>query len=643
MVELEGIEIPIIIDASQMRSGLNEAQRAIENFGNSARSTAGTVQDAGGRMRESLAEPAAGLDQAERSVEDFGSTTADTASKVATSGDSMTQTYKETADAVANASSRTSEMASRAEDASGRIVTANDRMGGSYKNVALGMSQTMTSAFSLYQSIDNIEKKQYALEKANLAAQRSTEAVDQAQKDYNEAVEKFGTDSVEAKDALDKLNLSKDAAELADERVKISQNNVNDSMTMAALTVIPAVISGFDGLTRTWKSFSGLDPGGLIGKIKDAFSALGSDKIGILAGVGFGIGSLYTTFKMLNATTKEEKELYTGLAMVMNAATVAMWALNAAKAFGVALTPVVGLAIVAAAGVAAATTYALSSMYGAKTEAPSGVPTAPGAGGTVGGVGGGGAGWTATPGRAITQAESLKAGELTLQGLKPGTQAWYQAGGPGLGFQEMPTVTPGAGMTPEQMAGAGLGEYTRQTGLFVPNEEMLIRDDIAFKISAGANKGKYKWTRQGPAEEKYFTMEDLKRIQRGDYVEDYERDLRPWFTYGFEERADELGNVWLQGKHFQKGGLVLGDTLGLIERDEAVLPLTNPRAMGAIATALRVGERSVIDMEIPRAMQAISAAIGGGTTNNYITFNIDGSRDVDLVMNEIARKLWGRL
>jgi hypothetical protein len=517
MVEIEGISISIKADAGGVSAGLQQAGTAVKTFGTDLQKTGADAKTLGTNMTASA----------------------------------------------------------------GAVKESGTRMEGSMKGLALGMSQTMTSAFSLYQSFDNIEKKQYALEKATLASKKATEAVDQAQKDYNETVEKYGADSAEAQDALDKLNLSKEAAALADEREKISQNNVNDSMMTAGLTVIPGVISGIDGLTRTWKTFSGLDPAGLAGKLKDAFSGLGSDKIGILAGVGFGFGSVLTTFKALTAKTKEEKNLWTGLAMAMNALTAATWALNIAKAVGLTLSTLgMGALVVAAAGIAAAATWALASQYGAEVEPP--------------------------PEDLSTTPPS---GEKTPPSTPTATRK---------PTGELPSVTPGAGMkTGEEMAGAGLGEYIEETGTFIPSEEALVRDDVAFKVSQGPNAGKYKWLRKGVAKGTYFSMEDLKRIQAGQYTADYEQDLRPWFTYGFEERADELGNVYLVGRHFQKGGLILGDTLGMIHRDEAVLPLTDTRAMDSIA-----------------------AAIGGGGGGTVIqNFYINGAKDVDLVMNEIANRM----
>lgn len=466
-----------------------------------------------------------------------------------------------------------------------KVKDGGAAMEGSFRSLAVGMSQMMTSAFSLYQSIDNIEKKQYALEKAQLAAKKATEAVDQAQKDYNEAVTKFGANSPQAIDAQDKLALAQETASLSTDRVQLSQNNLNDSMMMAGLTVIPAVISGIDGMGKMWKNIQGMNiggAGGILEKIKGGLQGLGSDKAGLLFSVGAGVGALGFIFAAFTSKSPEIKLACSIMGGALVALAAKQWIMNTAATYGLGLTGA-GAILIGVAVAAAAATYALSEMYGAKAEAPPETPT--GAGG--GGAGGG------------SLAEQAKA--LTLANV------W-----------EMPTQTPGAGMTGKEMAAAGLGEYIKQTGVFIPKEEALIHDDIAFKVSAGANKGKYKWIREGPAEDMYFTMEELKAIQGGDRPE---INIRPWFTFGLEERTDDLGNVWLQGKHFQRGGLPTRDVFGFVEKDEAVLPLTDPQAMNKISLAL--------------------GGAGGRTIINY--FNINGARDVDLVMDEIARKLWGTL
>jgi hypothetical protein len=462
-----------------------------------------------------------------------------------------------------------------------KVKDGGAAMEGSFKSLAVGMSQTMTSAFSLYQSVDNIEKKQYALEKAQLAAKKATESVDQAQKDYNEAVEKFGADSPQAIDAQDKLALAQETASLSADRVQISQNNLNDSMMMAGLTVIPAVISGIDGMGKMWKNLQGMNiggAGGVLESIKGGLTGLGSDKAGLLFSVGAGVGALGFIFAAFTSKSPEIKLACSIMGGALVALAAKQWIMNIAATYGLGLTGA-GLIMVGLAGAAAAATYLLSSQYGAKAEAP---PETGAAAPTVSG----------------------------------GAAAGAAAGAETLGW-ELPAVTPGAGMTGKEMAAAGLGQYIKESGVFIPKEESLIHDDIAFKVSAGANAGKYKWIREGPAEGTYMTMDILESWRRGEGGATVQKWLRPWFTFGFEERTDDLGNVWLQGKHFQKGGLPTRDVFGLVERDEAVLPLTDTEAMNKISLALGGGGR------------------GGDTYNFYI----DGSRDVDLVMDEIASRM----
>jgi hypothetical protein len=599
-IKIGGIEFDIGGDASDLEAAVEDAQRKIASLGGVADETAREVSTAADQMGSGLAGVGTGLDGAAMDLQGFGTAATETSSEVSAAANTMSTAMDSTAGEVGNASNTMSAalddtgqsanqagvemegLGTKAKDAGEKISTSGKAIDGSMKQSVLGMSQAMTSGFMLYQSVDNIEKKQYAYEKATLASKKATEAVDQAQKDYNDTVEKYGADSAQAQDALDKLNLSKETAALADEREKISQGNVNDAMMYAGITALPAVISGIDGMSKLWKNMQGLNiggAGGLLEKIKGGLQGLGNDKIGVLGSAVTGIGALFTGFMAFNAKTPEMKAAYSVLTGALVALTLAQWASNIAAATGWSMTGV-GLAIVGIGAGAAAGMYLLSQQYGPKEEAPpEDLSTTTPSGGT-------------TPPTAPTTTR------------KP--------------TGELPSVTPGAGMkTGAEMAGAGLGEYIEETGTFIPREEALVRDDVAFKVSQGPNAGKYKWLRTGVAKGTYFSMEDLKRIQAGQYTADYEQDLRPWFTYGFEERADELGNVYLVGRHFQKGGLILGDTLGMIHRDEAVLPLTDTRAMDRIAAAL-VGE-------------------GGGTVIQ--NFYINGAKDVDLIMNEIAQKM----
>jgi NH3-dependent NAD+ synthetase len=89
-----------------------------------------------------------------------------------------------------------------AEDALNRVSAASDAVAAaeekatySARSLVVGLSGVATSAFSLYQGFDRIEKSQYAVERANYLVQASLKAVEDDQRKYNEAVRKYGADS----------------------------------------------------------------------------------------------------------------------------------------------------------------------------------------------------------------------------------------------------------------------------------------------------------------------------------------------------------------------------------------------------------------------------------------------------------------
>jgi class 3 adenylate cyclase len=134
----------------------------------------------------------------------------------------------------------------------------------SARDLATGFSGMATSAFSLYMSVDRLERSQYAAEKANLTLQRATENLDQSQKNYNETVLKYGVNSDEAADASDKLKIAQEALDLATNRVEITTNDVNNTMMQSALMVIPSLITmvtsaqtAFRGLSNAGTALSG--------------------------------------------------------------------------------------------------------------------------------------------------------------------------------------------------------------------------------------------------------------------------------------------------------------------------------------------------------------------------------------------------
>ena len=104
------------------------------------------------------------------------------------------------------------------------------------------MNTLALSGANLYMSYDQIEKSEIALDRAHVTLEKDTNAVQAAQEKYNEAVAKYGPNSQEATDAANKLKAAQDALTVAHEHADEAQVNVNNTMMMSALTVIPSVI-----------------------------------------------------------------------------------------------------------------------------------------------------------------------------------------------------------------------------------------------------------------------------------------------------------------------------------------------------------------------------------------------------------------
>lgn len=127
----------------------------------------------------------------------------------------------------------------------------------SAKDVVMGFSNLATSAFGLYSAYERVENAEVSLDRANLVVEKGTERVEQAQKTYNEAVEKYGVNSAEAKDAADKLAIAQDSLTVANERQDEAQRNVNDAMITSAMQVVPSAISMIGGLQNVYGTVKG--------------------------------------------------------------------------------------------------------------------------------------------------------------------------------------------------------------------------------------------------------------------------------------------------------------------------------------------------------------------------------------------------
>src|SRR5271157_259422 len=167
---------------------------------------------------------------------------------------------------------QTQELASTTDSATSQIASDYDSVGSSAQNMAdttntanvscsdaaMTMNSTAMAGMSLFMSFENIQRSEISLDRAHLMVERSTLAVQKAQEAYNAAVAKYGPNSQQAKDAADKLSIAQDALTVAQERAQMAQNNVNNSMIMAALTVIPTLVSVVNLVSTAEKIWEGI-------------------------------------------------------------------------------------------------------------------------------------------------------------------------------------------------------------------------------------------------------------------------------------------------------------------------------------------------------------------------------------------------
>ena len=151
----------------------------------------------------------------------------------------------------------------------------------SVKDTALAFNNLATAGAGLYMSFERVENAQVMVDRANLMLHRSTEALEKAQTAYNDAVAKYGPNSTQAKEALDKLNIAEEAHQVALERADMSQRNYNNTIAFSVMTVIPSLITAFASITT-------IGPGvtGAIGAISGAMDFLAANPIVlVIAGI----------------------------------------------------------------------------------------------------------------------------------------------------------------------------------------------------------------------------------------------------------------------------------------------------------------------------------------------------------------------
>lgn len=190
-------------------------------------------------------------DEASEVIESVGSTVSTTFTDIEGNTQELAST---TNDATSEIADNYSQVGNSAQDMSDSVDTANQ----SCKSSAMAMNSTALAGATLFMSFERVQNAEVALDRAHLMIEKDTLAVQKAQEAYNTTVEKYGPDSQQAKDAADKLSIAQDALTVAQERANMAQNNVNNSMVMAALTVIPSLIAIINTVANATQIWAGI-------------------------------------------------------------------------------------------------------------------------------------------------------------------------------------------------------------------------------------------------------------------------------------------------------------------------------------------------------------------------------------------------
>lgn len=142
------------------------------------------------------------------------------------------------------------------EESGRKVELTHRQMTDGLKGVVTGFSGVATGAFALYGAYDRVQDMQVTVSRANLQVQSSLNAVEDAQRRYNAAVEEHGADSEHAAAALRDLQLAEERYSVAVERAQMVQGNLNEAMVQSAISVIPTVITMIDSLVRIKQSWT---------------------------------------------------------------------------------------------------------------------------------------------------------------------------------------------------------------------------------------------------------------------------------------------------------------------------------------------------------------------------------------------------
>jgi hypothetical protein len=179
------------------------------------------------------------------------SSASEAADSVEASGSEVQTSMEGVSSACSEAAESQSSLAS-----TGVMLGDNQAFGaGGVQSNAMAMNTAALSAASLVMGINNVENAEVTLDRAHVTVEKDTNAVTSAQNAYNKAVLDYGSNSKEATDAAAKLKAAQDALGVAQERVDEAQRNLNSTIMMSSLQIIPGVIGAFTSLNTLVSSY----------------------------------------------------------------------------------------------------------------------------------------------------------------------------------------------------------------------------------------------------------------------------------------------------------------------------------------------------------------------------------------------------
>jgi len=137
-----------------------------------------------------------------------------------------------------------------------KVEDESQKLQDGMRKLVTGLSGVATSALALYNAWDNVQDMQVSVSRANLQVQSTLNSLEDTQRRYNATVEKYGADSEQAAAAAKDLQLAQERYSVSVERADMIQGNLNETIVSSALSVIPALITMVDSVSKAKQAWT---------------------------------------------------------------------------------------------------------------------------------------------------------------------------------------------------------------------------------------------------------------------------------------------------------------------------------------------------------------------------------------------------